>query len=57
MPKFVTVEEVPEFLSKTLPLDYRIGKAAGSETVSQDNIFKIYLMSPSQHEYMTGCSV
>ncbi len=34
LPKFVTVEEVPDFLSKTLPLDYRIGKDAGSETVS-----------------------
>lgn len=34
MPKYVTVEEVPEFLSKTLLMDYRVGKAAGSETVS-----------------------
>lgn len=33
MPKFVTVEEVPDFLSKTMLKDYLKGKGTGSGTV------------------------
>ena len=46
-PKYVTVEEVPEFLSKIVSRDRLIGKGAGCETVSLQQTHQCKLDSGS----------